>query len=162
MHLQSTVKLLNPQFLLLREWFPKQFNSRKKISGRIQNSIMRISHACHQYNLQTKNVALDAYVFTTEGLRTTRLDNAVVNHWFRLNVYNNYHRRFKCEGCQRKSKLIQPLNVYMRERGPSRTECLVKGHSQLVKTWVQNHALKFPVQVSLLYYNPFLKTVVES
>lgn len=46
-YLQSIVKLFNLNFLLLREWFPKQINSIKKIPGRIQNLIMRISHACH-------------------------------------------------------------------------------------------------------------------
>lgn len=46
-YLQNMVKLFNPNFLLLREWFLKQINIIKKISGRIQNLIMRITLACH-------------------------------------------------------------------------------------------------------------------
>lgn len=67
-YLQSMVKLFTPNFLLLREWFPKQISIIKKTSGRIQNLIMRISRACHsQHNLQTQNISLDAMYLQQKG-----------------------------------------------------------------------------------------------
>lgn len=78
-------------------------------------------------------------VFITKGLGTILLDKALVNHQLGLNIYNNNQDFREWGNIRKNSKLVPPLNVYVRKWSSLETGVWLK----IAPRWLKGSRIMF-------------------